>query len=109
HASGAAPIAPVTRDEDRAMGRTNDALAYGGEVHLQVARDDDRFDQIVSTAREEYGTPFVEVFEDAGWDFYEVDESVFAPATVTVDVVDGPVYTVGETDEELLAESFGYR
>jgi len=109
HASGAAPMAPATRDEDLAMGRTNDALAYGGEVHLQVARDDDRFDQIVSTAREEYGTPFVEVFEDADWDFYEVDERVFAPAKVTVDVVDGPVYTVGETDEELLAESFGYR
>ena len=109
HASGSAPMAPVTRDEDLAMGRTNDALAYGGEVHLQVARDDDRFDQIVSTAREEYGTPFVEVFEDADWDFYEIDERVFAPAKVTVDVVDGPVYTVGVTDEDLLAESFDYR
>jgi len=51
HASGAAPMAPATRDEDLAMGRTNDALAYGGEVHLQVARDDDRFDQIVSRPR----------------------------------------------------------
>ncbi|TKX75558.1 methenyltetrahydromethanopterin cyclohydrolase [Halorubrum sp. GN11_10-6_MGM] len=109
HASGSAPIAPPTRDETEAMGRTNDALAYGGEVHLQVARDDDRFDEIVSTAGEEYGTPFVEVFEDADWDFYDVPESVFAPAQVTVDVVDGPVYTVGETNEELLAESFGYR
>ena len=109
HASGAAPIAPVTHDEDLAMGRTNDALAYGGEVHLRVARDDDRFGEIVSTVRDDYGTPFVEVFEDADWDFYAVPESVFAPAQVTVDVVDGPVYTVGETDETLLAESFGYR
>ncbi|ELZ61406.1 MULTISPECIES: methenyltetrahydromethanopterin cyclohydrolase [Halorubrum] len=109
HASGSAPLAPPTRDETEAMGRTNDALAYGGEVHLQVARDDDRFSEIVSTASEEYGTPFVEVFEDADWDFYDVPESVFAPAQVTVDVVDGPVYTVGDTDEELLAESFGYR
>jgi len=109
HAAGSAPIAPPTHDEATAMGRTNDALAYGGSVHLQVARDDDRFDQIVSTVRDEYGTPFVEVFEDAGWDFYSVPESVFAPAEVTVDVVDGPVYRVGETDEALLAESFGYR
>ncbi|MGM0447014.1 MAG: methenyltetrahydromethanopterin cyclohydrolase [Methanobacteriota archaeon] len=109
HASGSAPLAPPTRDETEAMGRTNDALAYGGEVHLQVARDDDRFGGIVSTASEEYGTPFVEVFEDADWDFYDVPESVFAPAQVTVDVVDGPVYTVGETNEELLAESFDYR
>jgi len=109
HASGSAPLAPPTRDETEAMGRTNDALAYGGEVHLQVARDDDRFGEIVSTASEEYGTPFVDVFEDADWDFYEIDERVFAPAKVTVDVVDGPVYTVGETDEDLLAESFDYR
>ncbi|SNR24751.1 methenyltetrahydromethanopterin cyclohydrolase [Halorubrum vacuolatum] len=109
HASGRAPIAPVTYDEDRAMGRTNDALAYGGEVHLQVARDDDRFEGLVSTARDDYGTPFVEIFEAADWDFYSIPETVFAPATVTVDVVDGPVYTVGKTDEELLAASFGYR
>jgi methenyltetrahydromethanopterin cyclohydrolase len=109
HAAGSAPIAPATHDEALAMGRTNDALAYGGTVHLQVARDDDRFDQIVSTVREDYGTPFVEVFDDAEWDFYAVPESVFAPAQVTVDVVDGPVYTVGETDEALLADSFGYR
>ncbi len=109
HASGSAPIAPVTYDEDLAMGRTNDAVAYGGEVHLQVARDDDRFDQLVSTVGEDYGTPFVDVFEAVEWDFYEVPNSVFAPAKVTVDVVDGPVYTVGETNDELLAESFGYR
>jgi methenyltetrahydromethanopterin cyclohydrolase len=109
HAAGSAPIAPATHDEALAMGRTNDALAYGGRVHLQVARDDDRFEQIVSTVREDYGTPFVEVFDDAEWDFYAVPESVFAPAQVTVDVVDGPVYTVGETDEALLADSFGYR
>ncbi|WP_459881481.1 methenyltetrahydromethanopterin cyclohydrolase [Halorubrum gandharaense] len=109
HASGSAPVAPVTYDEDLAMGRTNDAIAYGGEVHLQVARDDDRFDQLVSTAREDYGTPFVEVFEEADWDFYEVPESVFAPAKVTVDVVDGPVYAFGETDDDLLAESFDIR
>ncbi|SEH49143.1 methenyltetrahydromethanopterin cyclohydrolase [Halopenitus malekzadehii] len=106
-ATGSAPVAPVSYDEDVAMGRTNDALAYGGEVYLQVARDDDRFDEIVSTVRDDYGTPFIEVFEDADWDFHDVPETVFAPASVTVDVVDGPTYSYGETDEDLLAESFG--
>ena len=109
HASGAAPLAPTTTDETEAMGRTNDALAYGGAVHLRVARDDDRFPEIVSTAGEEYGTPFAEVFADADWEFHDLPTDVFAPARVTVDVVDGPVYVVGETDEELLAESFDYR
>ena len=89
------------------MGRTNDALAYGGEVHLTVAEDFDRFDELPSTAADGYGTPFADIFEDADYDFYEVDESVFAPASVTVDVVDGPTYALGETREDLVAESFG--
>ena len=107
-ASGTAPVAPVSRDENTAMARTNDAIAYGGEVYLQVSKDDDSvFSDLPSTARSEYGTPFEEVFEAADWDFYEVDEGVFAPAKVTVDVIGGPTHLLGETDEELLAQSFG--
>ncbi|ESS11324.1 MAG: methenyltetrahydromethanopterin cyclohydrolase [uncultured archaeon A07HR60] len=106
-ASGTAPIAPVSGDENTAMARTNDAIAYGGEVYLQVTNDDTLFEQLPSTARDEYGTPFKQVFEAADWDFYEVDDGVFAPAKVTVDVVDGPTRVVGETDEQLIAESFG--
>jgi methenyltetrahydromethanopterin cyclohydrolase len=106
-AAGTAPVAPVSHDETVAMGRTNDALAYGGQVYLQVRTDFDRFDEVPSTAAAEYGTPFEQVFEDADWDFYEVPASVFAPAQVTVDVIDGPTYALGETDENLLAASFG--
>jgi methenyltetrahydromethanopterin cyclohydrolase len=90
------------------MGRTNDALAYGGEVYVQVRQDSDVFTELPSTASDEYGTPFERIFEAADWDFYEVPESVFAPAQATVDVVDGPTYVVGDTDEALLAESFGF-
>jgi methenyltetrahydromethanopterin cyclohydrolase len=104
--SGAAPVAPVSYDEGVAMGRTNDALAYGGQVYMQVREDSDVFDDLPSTASDEYGTPFETIFEEAGWDFYEVPDSVFAPAQVTVDVVDGPTRVVGTRDEELLAESF---
>ncbi|MFC7046589.1 methenyltetrahydromethanopterin cyclohydrolase [Halobacteriaceae archaeon GCM10025711] len=106
-AHGSAPVAPVTYDEPTAIGRTNDALAYGGRVHLTVREDFDRFEELPSTATEEYGTPFVDIFEDADWDFFEVSESVFAPAKVTVDVVDGPTHVLGGTNEDLLAESFG--
>ncbi|QCC46911.1 methenyltetrahydromethanopterin cyclohydrolase [Halobellus limi] len=108
-AFGSAPIAPVSYDESVAMARTNDAVAYGGEVHLTVAEDFEEFDRVPSSAREEYGTPFEDIFDDAGWDFYEVPETIFAPASVTIDVVDGPTHVLGETDEEILAESFGYR
>jgi methenyltetrahydromethanopterin cyclohydrolase len=105
--AASAPVAPVGGDEATAMGKTNDALAYGGRAHLQVRRDFDRFDEVPSTARAEYGAPFEEVFEAAEWDFGEVPASVFAPAQVTVDVVGGPTYVHGERDESVLAASFG--
>ena len=107
--AGSAPVAPVSYDETEAMGRTNDALAYGGEVHLTVAEEFDRFDEVPSSAAAEFERPFAEVFADAEYDFYELDESVFAPAAVTVDVLDGPTYAFGETREDLLAESFDYQ
>ncbi|WP_380678058.1 methenyltetrahydromethanopterin cyclohydrolase [Salinigranum sp. GCM10025319] len=106
--SGSAPVAPVSYDEGVAMGRTNDALAYGGQVYMQVREDAEVFDDLPSTAGEEYGTPFETIFEDAGWDFYEISDSVFAPAQVTVDVVDGPTRVLGTVNEDLLAESFGF-
>jgi methenyltetrahydromethanopterin cyclohydrolase len=105
-ASGSAPVAPVAESEELAIARTNDALAYGGRVHLTVDSDFDRFDEVPSTATEEYGQPFAEVFEDADWDFYEVPEDVFAPAQVTIDVIGGPTHVLGERNDEVLAESF---
>jgi methenyltetrahydromethanopterin cyclohydrolase len=105
--TGSAPVAPVAGDEEAAIARTNDALAYGGQVHLTVREESDRFEELVSTANDEYGTHFAEIFESVDWDFYEVDESVFAPAQATVNVVGGDTYVVGERDEDLLAESFG--
>ena len=105
--AGSAPVAPVAADDEAAMARTNDALAYGGRVHLAVEGAFDRFDEVPSVAADRYGTPFADVFADHDWDFYEVPVEVFAPAHVTVDVVGGGVEVVGGTDEALLAESFG--
>jgi methenyltetrahydromethanopterin cyclohydrolase len=106
-ATGRAPVAPVAASEEAAMARTNDALAYGGQVHLVVDREFDRFDEVPSTAREEYGRPFADIFAEHDWEFHALDESVFAPAQVTIDVVGGDTYALGDTDEALLAESFG--
>ena len=69
--------------------------------------DFDDFDRAISTAGSDYGVPFEQLFEDADWEFGAVDPDVFGPAQVTVDVVDGPTYTLGETDEDVLADSFG--
>ncbi|MEM4781806.1 MAG: methenyltetrahydromethanopterin cyclohydrolase [Halalkalicoccus sp.] len=106
-ASASAPVAPVAGSEEAAIGRTNDALAYGGRAHVVVREEFDRFAEVASTASDEYGRPFVEIFEEADWDLYGVPESVFAPAEVTIDVLGGATYHYGERNEALLESSFG--
>ena len=105
--TASAPVAPVAGSDDAAMARTNDALAYGGQVHMTVESSFDRFDDLPSTAGTAYGVPFAEIFEEHGWEFYDLPVEVFAPAQVTIDIVGEGVTVVGETDEALLAESFG--
>jgi len=104
--TGTAPVAPIG-DEETALARTNDALSYGGRVHLTVREDFDRFDELVSSTAAEHGRPFEVIFEEADWDFDRVPHELFAPAQVTVDVVGGPVYTHGGVEEDVLADSFG--
>src|ERR671923_1757122 len=38
---GSCPLPPVAGDDMAAIGRTNDAMLYGGQVHLTVEADDD--------------------------------------------------------------------
>jgi len=106
-ASGRAPVAPVAADEGAAMARTTDALAYGSAVHLTVDDSFDRFDEVPSIAGAEYGRPLEGVFESVDWEFTELPVELFGPAKVTIDVVGGDTHVVGETSEDVLAESFG--
>ncbi|MFC7020244.1 MULTISPECIES: methenyltetrahydromethanopterin cyclohydrolase [Haloarcula] len=106
-ATARVPVAPVAGDEATAMARTTDALAYGAEVHLTVDEPFDRFDEVASVAAGEYGTPLEAVFEDVDWAFEDLPVELFAPAQVTVDVVGGDTHVVGDTSEDVLAESFG--
>src|SRR5439155_16234806 len=39
---GSAPLPPVARDELGAIGRTNDAILYGGRVNLWVQAEDEQ-------------------------------------------------------------------
>ncbi|TYT61336.1 methenyltetrahydromethanopterin cyclohydrolase [Natrialba swarupiae] len=104
--TGRAPVPPVAGDERTAIARTNDAIAYGGTAHLTVREDADQFESVSSTAADAHGRPFGEIFDDLEWQFEEVPSDLFAPAKVTIDVVGGPTYVHGETDESLLADSF---
>ena len=62
--------------------------------------------EVPSSATNEYGRPFEQILEEADWDFYAIDDDVFAPADITIDVVGGPTYSFGEPNESILQESF---
>ncbi|WP_255167565.1 methenyltetrahydromethanopterin cyclohydrolase [Natrononativus amylolyticus] len=105
-ATGRAPVAPVAASEEAAIGRTNDAVAYGGTAHLVVREEFDAFESVPSTAADEHGRPLASVFDDLEWNFEEVPADLFGPAKVTIDVLGGPTYVYGETSEDVLVESF---
>ncbi len=105
--SGTAPVAPVANDEATAMARTNDALAYGSQVHLVVDELSEDFEHIVSTATDTYDTPFVDIFESVDWEYADLPVDLFAPAQVTVDVRGGDTHVFGAQNERVLEESFG--
>ncbi|MBS7655406.1 methenyltetrahydromethanopterin cyclohydrolase [Candidatus Bathyarchaeota archaeon] len=113
HGSGYAPIAPIHPDSMKAMGRTNDALYYGGVTFYVVNSDDDEelkriVKQAPSSTAKDYGKPFYKILKDANFDFYQIDPNLFAPAKVTVNnVKSGFTYTAGEVNEEVLLETMG--
>ena len=109
---GAAPLPPPSPDFLTAMGRTNDAILFGGEVQLFVTGPDDAAEDLAkrlpSSSSRDYGRPFKEVFEVAKFDFYSVDAMLFSPASVLVTALDsGRSFRGGRLAPELLARSFG--
>jgi methenyltetrahydromethanopterin cyclohydrolase len=111
---GAAPLPPVPTGKGRdlvAIGRTNDAILYGGFVVLEVTGSDESLAEIgprtVSGASPDYGRPFLELFERAGRDFYAVDPALFAPAVIEfVNVDTGHRQRHGQLAPEIVMRSF---
>lgn len=110
--AGAAPLPPPAADFLTAMGRTNDAILFGGKVQLFVDCDDGEAGRLAaslpSSVSRDYGKPFARVFKDAGYDFYRIDPHLFAPAVVAVTAMkSGKTFHAGAIDERLLESSFG--
>ncbi len=109
-AVGCAPVAPVHPKSNRAMGRTNDMILYGGVAFFNVVCDDAVLREVVerapSSMSRDYGRPFADVFKDAGYDFYKIDAALFAPAVVVVNnVKSGKVFKAGKINAEILKQS----
>ena len=110
--AGAAPLPPPAADFLTAMGRTNDAILFGGKVQLFVDCDDGEAERLAtnlpSSVSKDYGKPFARVFKDAEYDFYRIDPHLFAPAVVAVTALkSGKTFHAGAIDEKLLESSFG--
>jgi len=113
HGSGYAPIAPIHPESMKAMGRTNDALYYGGVTFYIVSFDDEEklkkiVKQTPSSTAKDYGRPFYKILKDANFDFYQIDPNLFAPAKVIINnIKSGFTYTAGEVNEKVLLETMG--
>ena len=108
---GVAPIAPVGKNDNRAMGMTNDCILYGGRTYYLVRPDptDDLAELVKkapSSSSHQYGKPFYDIFKGFNYDFYQVDPLLFSPAEITmIDIENGEVYKSGAVDCEILQES----
>jgi methenyltetrahydromethanopterin cyclohydrolase len=105
--SATAPLPAPGADMLQAMGRTNDAILYGGRVHLWVRGSDEAARALAlalpSGNSRDHGRSFAELFADAGHDFYKLDPALFAPAQAWVSNLDsGRTWRAGRADMALL-------
>lgn len=114
YAQGYAPIPPLGKDFEIAMARTNDAILYGGTVCCTVDSDEEAALQIMveqapSKNSKDYGKPFLQIFRDAGRDFYKIDPGLFAPAALIINnATTGNSFRAGQINPKVLAESLGF-
>jgi len=105
--SASAPLPAPSPDGGIAMGRTNDAILYGGRVQLSVTGSDEAAQRLAhalpSSNSRDYGRSFSDIFRDYEYDFYKIDPALFAPAEVWVSNLDsGRTWHAGAIDMALL-------
>jgi methenyltetrahydromethanopterin cyclohydrolase len=108
---GSAPLPPVAKDELGAIGRTNDAILYGGRVTIWVQAEDDQLTEVgpkvPACASEDYGAPFATIFERCNMDFYKIDPMLFSPAEIVLsNLKTGRSFAFGRVRADVLYQSF---
>ena len=103
----AAPLPAPSPDGVVAMGRTNDAILYGGRVQLTVRGNDAAARQLAlqlpSRNSRDYGRSFADIFKEVEYDFYKIDAALFAPAEVWVSNLEsGNTWHAGALNMDLL-------
>ena len=102
-----APLPSPGADGLDAMARTNDAILYGGQVHLVVRGGAEAARELAmklpSGNSADHGRSFGDLFAAAGHDFYQLDGALFAPAEVWVSHVgSGKTWRAGGLRMDLL-------
>ncbi|MCS0501128.1 methenyltetrahydromethanopterin cyclohydrolase [Ancylobacter mangrovi] len=108
---GSSPLPPPAPDFVSAMGRTNDATLYGGNVQLFVEGPENEARELAeglpSSSSRDHGRTFAEIFTAYNGDFYAMDPMLFSPARVTVTALEtGHSFTFGAFHEDILERSF---
>lgn len=104
-AFGLIPIAPIIGGDEEMMGLTNDMIIYGSRIVLfgYGNESEDKLKLISSDNSKSYGKSFLEIFIEAGKDFYKMDKEIFAPAEVIInDIGSGKIFKFGRINESLL-------
>lgn len=109
-AMGTAPVPPVAKNDLRAIGRTNDCILYGGQARYTIKASDAELEklaeQVPASASRDYGTPFYEIFQRYGGDFYQIDPLLFSPAEVWLTSTEsGRTFHAGDLNPEVLEAS----
>jgi len=107
---GTAPVAPVAKNDIRAIGRTNDCILYGGQARYTIRAADDELaalaEKVPASASRDYGTPFYEIFQRYDGDFYKIDPLLFSPAEVWLtSVATGRTFRAGRVNPDVLVQS----
>lgn len=111
HGFATAPIPPVADNFISGMGRTNDAIIYGGRVNLCIDENEEKIIELSknlpSLNSKDYGKPFKQIFLDNNKDFYKIDGSLFSPAFVIINSKrSGKTYSSGKLNFDLVEKSF---
>jgi methenyltetrahydromethanopterin cyclohydrolase len=108
---GTAPLPTIAKSDTRAIGRTNDAILYGGQVTYTVMAEDEELEALVpkvpSSTSSDYGAPFYDTFKGYNYDFYKLDPLLFSPAEIFVNnVKSGRTFHAGAVNVDVLKTSF---
>ena len=109
--AGRAPLPPPAKDFLTCMGRSNDAILFGGSVQLYVDGSDedarDLAEKLPASTSRDYSKSFAQIFKEVDFDFYRIDPMLFAPAEVIVSTLKGgKTFRAGAVNAALIDSSF---